>query len=194
MLEWIFCVFKLCLVKTITFVVLSTLVVVFSVVRLALVMLSSNPRKVILLGFLPDKMKNIYYYDKESNCTKIASHFLFDEGFNDLSLDKQPPKVIFLCNTRGGKPFPIDPPSYSTSNNFDLFDIPFTQTNTYIINVKCEDSTFGILVGGDEVNHCAFVLDTSKSKKFRVAIHFKSIADDWKISCGRYIVAINDSP
>ena len=48
----------------------------------------SNSRKGIFLGFLPDTTKNIYYYDEESNRIKKASHFHFDEGFNDLPIEK----------------------------------------------------------------------------------------------------------
>ena len=133
---------------------------------------NSNSCKSISLGFLPDMTKNIYYYHEDSDCIKKVSHFCFDECFNDIPLEQQPPRIIALCNSCDGKPFLIDHPSYSTSEDFYFFDTPFNHTDTYTLNAKCDDSTFGILLVEDEVNHHAYVLDTSKSKKSSVDLHF----------------------
>ena len=45
--------------------------------------LKSPARKGVFLGYLSDTTKNIYYWDVNSNRVKIASHFKFDETFND---------------------------------------------------------------------------------------------------------------
>ena len=80
----------------------------------------SNSRKGLFLGFLPDTTKNIFYYDQESNCIKKTSHFRFNEGFNDLPLQQQPPNVAHLLNSNNGVEFSIDPPEYCTTEDFDF--------------------------------------------------------------------------
>lgn len=110
----------------------------------------SNSCKGIFLGFLLNTTKKIYYYYEESNHINKVSHFVFDEGFNNLPLEKQTPNVIALCNELDDKPFPIDNPSYLTSEDFYFyFHTPFTHTDMYTINIKCDDSTFSILVSED---------------------------------------------
>ena len=117
----------------------------------------SNSRKGLFLGFLPDTTKNIFYYDQESNRIKKASHFRFDEGFNDLPLHEQPPNVINLWNTKRGDVFPIDPPVYSTAEDFDFFTSPFAETHTHNINITCDNSTFGLKIDSNETSNRAFI-------------------------------------
>ena len=58
--------------------------------------LHADSRKGIFLGFRPNTTRNIEYYDKETHQVKIASNFRFDDGFNDLPLDKLCPNAISL--------------------------------------------------------------------------------------------------
>ena len=93
-----------------------------------------------------------------------ASRFHFDEGFNDLSFQQQPPNVINLCNSNNGVAFPIDPPTYCTTKDFDFFTTSFVETHTYNIDIKCNDSTCGLVIDSDETSHHVFISQISTKK------------------------------
>lgn len=154
----------------------------------------SNLRKSLFLVFLPDTTKNIFYYDQESNQIKKAGHFRFDEGFNDLPLQEQPPNVINLRNSNNGIEFPIDPPEYSTAEDLDFFTSPFAETHTQNINITCDDSTFGLTIDSDETSNRAFISKISSKRTGSVVKHFKFHNAARKNLKGFYIVAINDRP
>ena len=158
------------------------------------IILTTFSRKGLFLGFLPDTTKNIFYYDQESNRIKKASHFCFDKGFNDLPLHEQPPNVIHLCNAAKGDAFPIDPPEYSTSEDFDFFNTPFASTKTYKIYITCEDTTFGLHIEADETSNRAFIDKISTKRSLSVVKHFKTHKKASKNLKGYYVVAINDRP
>ena len=50
----------------------------------------------VFLGYLPHTIRNIIYYDLESERVKIATHCVFDEGFNDVPMESLPPNVKHL--------------------------------------------------------------------------------------------------
>ena len=152
----------------------------------------SNSRKGLFLGFLSDTTKNIVYYNQESNRIKKANHFCFDEGFNDLPLQQQPPNVINLRNSNNGVEFPIDPPEYCTTEDFGFFTSPFAESHTHNINITCDDSTFGLVIDSDETSHCAFINQISTKRTCSVVKHFKSHKSACKNLKGFYIAAIND--
>ena len=58
--------------------------------------LHADSQKDIFLGFRPNTTHDIEYYNEETHQVKIASNFRFDEGFNDLPLDKLCPNAISL--------------------------------------------------------------------------------------------------
>ena len=154
----------------------------------------SNSRKGLFSGFLPNMTKNIFFYDQESNRIKKASHFRFDEGFNDLPLHEQPPNVINLRNSNNGVEFPIDPLEYSTAEDFNFFTSSFAETHTHNINITCDDSTFGLKIDSDETSNRAFISQISPKRTGSVVQHFKSHKAARKNLKGFYIVAINDRP
>ena len=53
-------------------------------------------RKGIFLGYVPFTTRNILYFDEESERVKVATHCLFDEGFNNLPIEALPPNVKHL--------------------------------------------------------------------------------------------------
>ena len=57
----------------------------------------------------------MFYYDQESNPTKKASDFRFDEGFNDHHAVRQIPNVITLGDSKKDTVFLIDLPTCCTT-------------------------------------------------------------------------------
>jgi hypothetical protein len=53
----------------------------------------NKARKGIFLGYVPHTTRNIIWYDVESERMKIASHCVFDEGFNNGPCTNLPPNV-----------------------------------------------------------------------------------------------------
>ena len=151
----------------------------------------STSRKGIFLGFIPRTTKNIIWYDVETERVKLAKHARFDEGMNDLHHDTIPPNVIHLQRTRDGQAFPIEPDESSVPR-FECRLSPFSHTLTKTLKVTCDDSTFGMQIGTDELNQRAYLRDIQRDSS--VAKMFSS----HKAACnkirGAYIVSINGNP
>ena len=50
----------------------------------------TNSRKGIFLGYFPDTIANIIWFDPETFHVKNAKHARFDEGMNDLDINQIP--------------------------------------------------------------------------------------------------------
>ena len=190
---WILLVLKLLLAVVITSRIWSTLAVMFGVVPLVIVMPNSSPTQERDCSWA-DTTKNMVYYDQAANCIKKTNHFCFDESFNGLALQQQPPNVINLWNSNNGVEFPIDHPEYCTSEDFNSFTTHFAKTHTHNINIMCDDSTFGLVIDSDETSHHAFISQISTKRTCSVVKHFNSHKSAWKHLKDFYIVAINDRP
>jgi hypothetical protein len=57
-------------------------------------------RKGIFLGYVPHTTRSIIWYDVESELMKIASHCVFDEGFNDVPVETLPPNIQHILLLR----------------------------------------------------------------------------------------------
>ena len=68
----------------------------------------ADSRRGIFFSFYPNMTRNIEYYNEETHQVKIASNFRFDEGFNDLPVDKLNPNVISLSYLNEGDPIPME--------------------------------------------------------------------------------------
>ena len=62
-------------------------------------------KKGTFLGYMPNTTRNILWFDSETNRVKISSHVCFDEGMNDLPIDKIPPNVQHLQCSEFGRTF-----------------------------------------------------------------------------------------
>ena len=69
-----------------------------------------------------------------------------------------------------------------------------SETKTYNIAIKCEDSTFGLVIAVDETSNRAFINQISTKKSCSVVKHIKTHKAACKHLKGFYVVAINDGP
>jgi Reverse transcriptase (RNA-dependent DNA polymerase) len=122
--------------------------------------LSSNNRLGLFMGY-HGTMRNIQWYDEVSQNIKIATHFRFDEGMSDLAVP--PPNVKILQRLDDNLPVTpelVDVPSLDLA----VDPSPFRILDTITIPIKCEHSTFGIIVGECHIRRRAYISDvTSKS-------------------------------
>ena len=151
----------------------------------------SNSRKGIFLGFVENATKNIYWYDVSSNKVKIASHFRFDDGMNELPTAEIPPNVAHLQRVQKGESIPMD--SFdTTSEEFDFLVSPFVTTTTLDIPVYCHHPTFGITLADDDVNGRVHVTDVLAGTS--IANIYSTLRAARNAIRGAYVVAINDHP
>ena len=147
-----------------------------------------NSKKGIFLGFLPNTDKNIVWYDPETDHVKTAKHARFDEGMNDLPPDSIPPNVVHLQRTQNGEPL-LAEQDESSVTAFTFSANPFSHTMTKGIHVTCNNPTFGISVGNDELSYRAYISDFKKNSS--AANMFSSHKATLRKVKGAYIVKVN---
>ena len=59
-------------------------------------------RKGIFFGYVPHTTRNIIWYDVESQCCKIAFHYVFDKGFTDVPIESLCPNAQYLLRIANG--------------------------------------------------------------------------------------------
>jgi len=121
-----------------------------------------NSCKGIFLGFIPNADKNIIWYDTETHVVKIAKHVQFDEGMNNLPPDLVPPHVVHLQRTQNGEPLPAKAEETSV-NQFTFHLNPFSYTMVKEVKVTDDDTSYGLSLASDELNHCAYVTDVKEN-------------------------------
>jgi len=147
-----------------------------------------NSRKGIFLGFIPNTDKNIIWYDTETHVVKIAKHVRFDEGMNDLPPDLAPPNVVHLQRTQNGETLPAQVEETSV-NQFTFHLNPFSYTMVKGVQVTDDDSSYGLTLASDELNHQAYVIDVKENNTAdkMYATHKLTL----KNVKGAYLVGIN---
>jgi hypothetical protein len=119
----------------------------------------SNSRKGTFLGFIPNTMKNILWYDVETKRVKIAKHAQFDEGMNDLQFKSLPPNAIHMQWVRQGTKLPMKDGKTTVGElvtYVNLFSCMITKT----LKVRDGDKdcpSFGLNLIRDEINNQVFV-------------------------------------
>ena len=78
-------------------------------------------RKGIFLGYIPYTTRNILWFDVESERVKVATHCLFDEGFNDLPIEALPPNVQQLLRANNDNIRPEEDTEEITLSDLDFF-------------------------------------------------------------------------
>ena len=90
--------------------------------------LVSNTHAGIFLEFLKT-IKNVLYYDTESEVVKLSHHVAFDEAMNDV--DAPPPNACLLCDLDPSMPNVLD--LTLSIPNLDVSAQPFTDLETFVI-------------------------------------------------------------
>jgi len=147
-----------------------------------------NSRKGIFLGFIPNTDKNIIWCDTETHVVKIAKHVRFDEGMNDLPPDPVPPNVVHLQRTQNGEPLPAKVEETSV-DQFTFHLNPFSYNMVKGVQVTDDDTSYGLTLASDELNHRAYVTDVKEnSTADKMHATHKSTLKNVK---GAYLVGIN---
>ena len=115
-----------------------------------------NLAKAYFLGFLPNTMKNIIWFDMESCHIKLLKHACFDEGMNDLPFDAILPNVQHLMWSKEGNAIPPKP-CKSSIDHFEFSANPFAHTLSKTLKVTDCDLSFGMEIAQDELSNRAYV-------------------------------------
>jgi hypothetical protein len=131
-------------------------------------------------------MKNIYWYDPDSNLIKTASHVRFDEGMSDLP--DPPPNVQLLQRIEHDDIVPdaneiaIDPVEFIIDNS------PFRSIDNITINILCDLPTFGFNIDQCHIRHRAYLSTVEPNSS---ASNIRNIRRKYT---GAYIVQIQETP
>ena len=146
------------------------------------------------LGHMPGgTKKNSLWVDAATGKVKLGYHLRFDEGMNDLTLDKLPPNAkIFLHS--GAMPSIEDSNADGDSDAMMFYSskCPFKSERTFMVKIKCKHKMFVIAINMDEMFHKPFITGVSGSTKtsiYSISSSAKTVGRNLK---GAYIVAIDD--
>jgi hypothetical protein len=93
----------------------------------------------IFLGF-SKTMKNILYFDLETETVKDAQHVAFDESMNDLKESDKPPNACILdCLKRGANPDLLDLDLPLLNLHVSLH--PFNDITTFMVAIDFKNET-----------------------------------------------------
>jgi len=81
---------------------------------------------------------------------------------NDLPFDSIPPNVQHLQRVQEGVRLEAEPDETSIDEFFFTTN-PFSHTLSKHIQVRCEDPTFGLRIGRDELMSRAYIADIAKN-------------------------------
>jgi hypothetical protein len=118
--------------------------------------LCNHARKGIFLGFLPNTLKNILWYDVETKHVKIAFHARFDEGMNNLPHADIPPNVQHLQRVQNGDPLPSELAPVSVTP-FGFSSRPFLNESDATLRISCAHETFGFTLTTDTLTNQVFI-------------------------------------
>ena len=151
-------------------------------------------RKGIFLGYVPHSLRNILWFDVETERVKIATHCLFDEGFNDLPVKDLPPNVQHLLRLNNGERTPIDVKTLE-DHDFNFFIYPFTEKKTLTIKIPPTSSApedFGLQLSTDELYGRVYVKDIKTTSPTIKA--FSNLKAAKRQLRGAFITHVNGEP
>jgi hypothetical protein len=153
--------------------------------------LRNHARKGVFLGFLPNTLKNILWYDVETKRVKIAFHARFDEGMNDLPHVDIPPNVQHLQRIQNGEPLPSESAPVSVSP-FGFSSRPFLNETDVTIRIQCTSDTFGFTLSTDQLTNRVFISDLAPQSSAETLC--RTARATRKKYLGAFITAIQDIP
>lgn len=116
--------------------------------------LDSHTRPGIFLGY-NETMKNIYWYDVETNQVKTASHARFDEGMVDLP--DPPPNVQLLQRVEHDNIMPEVDELSIDAVDFQIDSSPFRTIDTLHVTILCDNETFGFILDECHIRHRVYL-------------------------------------
>jgi hypothetical protein len=116
-------------------------------------------RKGIFLGYVPHNTRNIIWYDVGSERMKIASHCVFDEGFNDVPVETLPPNVQHFLRSTDNNKRPTADPDPISNTDLEFYVYPFAEKEIAIATIpdNNNDRTFDFQLGTDELYNRVYV-------------------------------------
>ena len=108
----------------------------------------------IFIGY-NETMKNIYWYNPNSNLVKTASHVRFDEGMSDL--DDPPPNVKLLQRVEHDNIIPDAAELSIDPIDLQLDSSPFRSIDTLEIATLCRHDTYGFILHECYIRHRAYI-------------------------------------
>jgi hypothetical protein len=148
----------------------------------------------IFLGYVPHTTRNILWYDVESERMKIASHCVFDEGFNDVPVKTLPPNVEHILRSTDKNECPTVDPDPIAHTDLESYVYPIAEKEIVIATIPDNntDPTFGFQLGTDELYHRVYVKEiAAKSCASNI---FNNLKASRKRLRGVFITHLNGSP
>jgi hypothetical protein len=130
-------------------------------------------------------MRNIFWYDNDTHRIKVATHFRFDEGMNDLAVPT--PNVKILQRYNDDLPVTLDAVAVD-SLDLNIDPSPFRHLDTITVPIQCHHPSFGINVGECHIRRRAYISSIDTNSSVSMVRNFRS-----KYT-GAFIVALNDIP
>ena len=148
----------------------------------------ADSRTGVFLGF-SKTMKNILYFDLETETVKDAQHVAFDESMNDLKESDKPPNARLLDSVKRG-----DGPDIMDLDlplpNLDVSLRPFNDISTFTLAIDFENENCPL---GMEFRKCSRLQRAYASKFIKAPIgeRLRSFRKGFE---GAYVVSINGRP
>jgi hypothetical protein len=116
-------------------------------------------RQGIFLGYVPHTTRNIIWYDVEPERMKIASHCVFDEGFNDFSVEILSPNVQHILRSTDNNKRPTADPDPISNTDLEFYVYPFAEKEIVIATIPDNntDPTSGLQLGTDKLYNRVYV-------------------------------------
>jgi hypothetical protein len=154
----------------------------------------SKAQKGIFLGYVPHTTRNIIWYDVESERMKIASHCVFDEGFNDVPVETLPPNVQHILRSTDKNECPTVDPDPIAHTDLEFYVYPFAEKEIVIATIPDNntDPTFGFQLGTDEIYYRVYVKEiAAKSCASNIFNNLKAFRKRLR---GVFITHLNGNP
>jgi hypothetical protein len=134
------------------------------------------------------------WYDVKSERMKIASHCVFDEGFNGVRFETLPPNVQHILQSTDSNKRPTADPDPITNTDLEFYVYPFDEKEIVIATIpdNNNDPTFGFQLGTDELYNRVYVKEiTAKSCASNI---FNNLKASRKRLRGVFITHLNGNP
>jgi hypothetical protein len=126
---------------------------------------------------------------------KIASHCVFDEGFNNVPVKKLPPNVQHILRSTDNNRRPTADPDPISNTDLEFYVYPFASEKEIVIATIPDnntDPTFGFQLGTDELYNHVYVKEiAAKSCASNI---FNNLKASRKILRGAFITHLNGNP
>ena len=147
--------------------------------------LDTNHRIGIFVGYA-NTMRNIFWYDTETNRVKIATHYRFDEGSTDLA---QPTPNIQIIRRQEDDNVDLaidDDPLPEV--NIHVEPSPFREISTITIPINCDLPTFGLELQECHIRHRAYISGIAPNSSAHAVRNFA------RKYVGSFIIEIDGHP